>query len=263
MGTCVGCESHEGRVWCRMLDRSSPNHLKTKSPGLNKTTGQKSTKLKRRTKQAIICWVLKQVAWYHPFGRARCGSSFDHSLGHCIQHSYRVFWTIYQKTQRLVWWEPCEDHGPHREKARYLPGPPPSSSVYYQESCCKKHTQHRSAALCEIPGWALELMKSKVTQTRMTWKTFTAVWRRPMVSPVSVHFRIWVQFLSLPIVQTLLPVTFGYSLSPEAVVMRQLRRWKRLWRRSLTRSHKRTSIGPSRSCWNGTSALQLKEISSN
>ena len=31
-----------------------------------------------------------------------------------------------------------------------------------------------------------------------------------------------------PIVQTLLPVTFGYSLSPEAVVMRQLRRCKRL-----------------------------------
>ena len=55
--------------------------------------------------------------------------------------------------------------------------------------------------------------------------------------------------------QTLHPVTFGYSLSPEAVVMRQLRRWKRLWRRSLTSSHKRTSMRPSRSCWNGTSAL--------
>ena len=53
------------------------------------------------------------------------------------------------------------------------------------------------------------------------------------------------QFLTLPIVQTLLPVTFGYSLSSEAVVMRQLRRWKRLWRRSLKRSHKRTSMGPS------------------
>ena len=69
------------------------------------------------------------------------------------------------------------------------------------------------------------------------------------------------QFHILPIVQTLLPVTFGYSLRSEAVVMRQLRRWKRLWRRSLTRSHKRTSMGPSRSCWNGTiSALQLEEI---
>ena len=49
----------------------------------------------------------------------------------------------------------------------------------------------------------------------------------------------------------------------KAVVMRQLRRWKRLWRRSLTRSHRRTSIGRSRSCWNGTtSALQPEPITS-
>ena len=68
------------------------------------------------------------------------------------------------------------------------------------------------------------------------------------------------QFLSLPTVQTLLPITFAYSLSSQAVVMRQLRRWKRLWRRSLIRSHKRTSMGPSRSCWNGT--LQPEEITS-
>ena len=76
------------------------------------------------------------------------------------------------------------------------------------------------------------------------------------------------QCLSISIVLTLLPVIFGYFLSSkknlEAVVMRQLRRWKRLWRRSLTCSHKRTSIGPSRSCWNGTtSALQAEEITSN
>ena len=70
------------------------------------------------------------------------------------------------------------------------------------------------------------------------------------------------QFLSLPIVQTLLPLTFAYSLSSEAVVMRQLRRWKRLWRRSLTRSNKKTSMRPSRS-WNGTtSALQTEKITS-
>ena len=50
------------------------------------------------------------------------------------------------------------------------------------------------------------------------------------------------QFLILPVVQTLLPVTFGYSLSSEAVVVRQLRRWKRQWRRSLRRSHKRTLL---------------------
>ena len=36
------------------------------------------------------------------------------------------------------------------------------------------------------------------------------------------------QFLSFPIIQNLLPVAFGYSLSSEAVVMRQLRRWKKL-----------------------------------
>ena len=64
------------------------------------------------------------------------------------------------------------------------------------------------------------------------------------------------QFLSVP-------VTFGYSLSSEAVVIRQLRRWKRLWRRSLTRSHKRTSMGPSRIFWNGTtSALEPDEVTS-
>ena len=70
------------------------------------------------------------------------------------------------------------------------------------------------------------------------------------------------QFLTFPIVQTLLTVTFAFSLSSQAVVMRQLRRWKRLWRRSLTGSHMRTSMGPSRSCWNGTSALQSEEITS-
>ena len=67
------------------------------------------------------------------------------------------------------------------------------------------------------------------------------------------------QFLTLPKVQTLLPVTFAYSLSSrknlEAVAMRQLRRWKRLWRRSLTRSQKRTFTESSRSCWNGTTSV--------
>ena len=71
------------------------------------------------------------------------------------------------------------------------------------------------------------------------------------------------QDLTLPIDETLLPVTFGYSLISETVVLIQSRRWKRLWRRLLTRSHKRTSIGPSRSFWNGTtSALQPEEITS-
>ena len=59
----------------------------------------------------------------------------------------------------------------------------------------------------------------------------------------------------------LVPVTFAYSLNSQAVVKRYLKRWKRLWRRSLTRWHMRTSMGPCRSCWNGTtSALQPKDI---
>ena len=45
----------------------------------------------------------------------------------------------------------------------------------------------------------------------------------------------------------------------EAVVMKELRRWKRLWRRPLTCSQKRTSIGPSRSCWNGTGSVLQSE----
>ena len=39
------------------------------------------------------------------------------------------------------------------------------------------------------------------------------------------------------------------------------RRWKRLRRRTLARSHNRISMGPCRSCWNGTtSVLQPEEI---
>ena len=84
----------------------------------------------------------------------------------------------------------------------------------------------------------------------------------------SLSWAIWPrwasrQFLSLSIVHTLLPVTFVYSLSSEAVVMRQLKRCKRLWRRSLIRSHKRNSMGSSRSFWNGTtSALHSEDITS-
>ena len=86
--------------------------------------------------------------------------------------------------------------------------------------------------------------------------------------PPSLSQTIWPrwtsrQFLSLPIVQTILSVTLAYSLSSEADVMRQLSRWKRLWRRSLTRSHKKTSMWPSRDSWKGTTrALQPEEITS-
>ena len=95
-----------------------------------------------------------------------------------------------------------------------------------------------------------------------------STWTMHQFTTPSLSQTIWPrwasrQFLILPKVETVLPVTFGYSLSSEAVVMRQLRLWKRLWRRSLTRSHKMTSMGHSRSCWNGTtSALQPGEITS-
>ena len=53
-----------------------------------------------------------------------------------------------------------------------------------------------------------------------------------------VHNSILVTDYLTKMVQTLLPVTFSYSLSSEAVIMRQLR-WKRLWWRSLIHSHTR------------------------
>ena len=66
-----------------------------------------------------------------------------------------------------------------------------------------------------------------------------------------------------PYSRDLAPCDFGCSLSSEAVVMRQSRRWKRLWWRPLTRSHERTSMRPSGSCLNGTtSAFQPEEITS-
>ena len=101
--------------------------------------------------------------------------------------------------------------------------------------------------------WGFKGVQEEIPSESTTPSLSQTIWRK------------WAsrQFLSLPIVQTLLSVTFGYSLSSEAVVMRQFRRWKRLWRRSLTRSHKRTSMGPSRGCWNSTtSALQPEEITS-
>ena len=48
------------------------------------------------------------------------------------------------RRHKLVWYEPCRDHGPHREKARCLPGAPLWSSVYYQERCSKERPQQRS-----------------------------------------------------------------------------------------------------------------------
>ena len=102
----------------------------------------------------------------------------------------------------------------------------------------------------EIPSEEASTLQSGISTRTM----------RQLTTP-SLSRTIWPrwasrQFVTHPLVQTLLPVTFCYSLSSQAVVVRQLRRWKRLWWRSLTRSHKRTSMGSSGSFWNGiTSAL--------
>ena len=110
------------------------------------------------------------------------------------------------------------------------------------------------------------VQRDSVRKSQHSSNQFSGISTRTMHQSTtpSLSWTIWPRwesrhFLSLPIVQTLLPVTFAYSLSTEAVVIWQLR-WKRLWWRSLTRSHKRTSMGPWRSCWNGTtSVLQPEE----
>ena len=57
-----------------------------------------------------------------------------------------------------------------------------------------------------------------------------------------------------------IPCSLWLLVIPYAVVMRQLRRWKKLWRRSLTPSHEK-SMRPSRTCWIGTTReLQPEEI---
>ena len=104
--------------------------------------------------------------------------------------------------------------------------------------------------------WGFKGVQQEIPSKEASWLFKSAKWhftrtKHQSITP-SWSQTIWVrwvsrQFLSLCIVQTLLPVTFSDSLSSEAVVIRQLRRWKRLWRRTLTWSQKKTSMGPFRS----------------
>ena len=84
--------------------------------------------------------------------------------------------------------------------------------------------------------------RDSVGRGQHSWNRVSGISSRTMHQSTtpSLSQTIWArwasrQFLSLPIVQTLLPVTFGYSLSSETVVMSESRRWKWLWWRSLTR----------------------------
>ena len=116
--------------------------------------------------------------------------------------------------------------------------------------------------------WGFKGVQEEITleeaSTLQNWLSGIATKTMHQSTTPSLSQTIWPrwasrQFLTLPIVQTLLPVTCSYSLSS----VRQLRRWKKLCWRSLRRLHKRTSMGPSSSYWNGTtSALQPEEITS-
>ena len=94
--------------------------------------------------------------------------------------------------------------------------------------------------------WGFKGVKEEIQHSSNRASGISTRTRHQSTTPSLSQIWMWWasrQFLSLPIVQTLLPVTFGYSLSSEAVVMRQLRRWNRLWRRSLKCSDKKTSMG--------------------
>ena len=119
-------------------------------------------------------------------------------------------------------------------------------SVRDDEKCTRSKEVNRPEWMAKGLGLGLELLcwGFKEVQEEIPWvrhqhssNRVSGISNRSMhqSSTPSLSQTIWPrwasrQFLSLPIFQTLLPVTFGYSLSSEAVVMRQLRRWKRLWR---------------------------------
>ena len=134
-------------------------------------------------------------------------------------------------------------------------------SVWDDERCGRSKEVNTPELIGQRVCWGF-----KGVQKEMPWEEASTLQIGSVAFPPGQYTSLQLhpchgQFLGLPIVQTLLPVIFGYSLSSQAVVMRQLRKWKRLWRRSLIRSHKRTSMRPSRSCWNSrTSALQPEEI---
>ena len=90
--------------------------------------------------------------------------------------------------------------------------------------------------------WVLREFRKKLRRKRpalfKSGQSGISTWTMHQSTTPSLSQTIWPrwasrQFLALPIVQILLPVTFAYSLSSQAFVMRQLRRWKGLWRRTI------------------------------
>ena len=62
--------------------------------------------------------------------------------------------TIYQKTQRLVWREPCQDHGPHREKWTTKKYTLRSITSTVQLKLCEMQDSCLSARANEIQNYA-------------------------------------------------------------------------------------------------------------
>ena len=204
------------------------------------------------------CWISKMQSGREDTLEERCAIKFCFKLGKNATETYGMFQTAFRAT--------CMNRASVFEwHKRFKEG---RESVRDDERCGRS----KEVNTPELIGQRLLCWGFKGVQKEIPSEDASTLQIRSVAFP-PVHNFILVtdyltrsasrQLLTFPIVQTLLPVTFAYSLSLEAVVMRRLRRWKRLWRRLLTRSHKRTSMGPSRSCWNGTtSALQPEEITS-
>ena len=164
----------------------------------------------------------KNVIWH--FRRKICNKILFYTWKKCHRNVWNAsdcFWTILHKSSISFWVHKIFKEG--RKSAR-------------DDERCGRSKEVNTP---ELIGQRVRVsgISTRIIHQSITTSLSQTIWPR------------WAsrQFLTLRIVQTLLSVTFGYSLSPEAVVMRQLRRWKRLWRRSMTRSQKRTSMGVSRS----------------
>ena len=84
-----------------------------------------------------------------------------------------------------------------------------------------------TSALFDVSVGSVHTIIRKELKMRKIWTKFVP---RVLILVTDYLTKIGIKTVPpLPIVQTLLPVTFGYSQSSEAVVMRQLRRWNSHW----------------------------------
>ena len=101
---------------------------------------------------------------------------------------------------KTSWMNPCSKHWHlidcHCETERQAGCESHKGCVW-----CKMLTNH-CLIISKLSIWVqpktreLELMTSKITETRMTWKTSIAVWRTSMALPVPAYLCFWVQMES-------------------------------------------------------------------